>query len=127
MPYCNIFITNPNQCFYFFIYLNMSFILLKRKFLEFIFSARHGNYQFGFDPASASSRMNHYEKGRHVPDIDTIRRMAAELNVPLNYFFCDDQTTAELALLISRMTEEERSSLIEALKTSSGVKHADKK
>ena len=42
--------------------------------------------------------MNHYEKGRHVPDIDTLRRMAAELNVPLNYFFCDDQTTAELAL-----------------------------
>jgi transcriptional regulator with XRE-family HTH domain len=83
----------------------------------------------GFDPASASSRMNHYEKGRHrhVPDIDTLRRMAAELNVPLNYFFCDDQTTAELALLISRMTEEERSNLIEALKTSSGVKHADKK
>ncbi|EPY4637283.1 helix-turn-helix domain-containing protein, partial [Klebsiella pneumoniae] len=27
----------------------------------------------GFDPASASSRMNHYEKGRHVPDIDTLR------------------------------------------------------
>ena len=60
-------------------------------------------------------------------NIDTLRRMAAELNVPLNYFFCDDQTTAELALLISRMTEEERSNLIEALKTSSGVKHADKK
>nr|WP_315298762.1 helix-turn-helix transcriptional regulator [Raoultella terrigena] len=41
----------------------------------------------GFDPSSASSRMNQYEKGRHVPDIDTVRRMAAELNVPLNYFF----------------------------------------
>ncbi|AVJ79905.1 hypothetical protein CSC02_1461 [Enterobacter hormaechei subsp. hoffmannii] len=53
--------------------------------------------------------------------------MAAELNVPLNYFFCDDQTTAELALLISRMTEEERSKLIEALKTSSGDNTADKK
>lgn len=51
--------------------------------------------------------MNHYEKGRHVPDIDTLRRMATELNVPLNYFFCDDQTTAELALLISRMTQED--------------------
>lgn len=70
--------------------------------------------------------MNHYEKGRHVPDIDTLRRMAAELNVPLNYFFCDDQTTAELALLISRMTEEERSNLIEALKRHPGEKHADK-
>ncbi|MDM7113688.1 helix-turn-helix transcriptional regulator [Klebsiella pneumoniae] len=74
-----------------------------------------------------SSRMNHYEKGRHVPDIDTLRRMAAELNVPLNYFFCDDQTTAELALLISRMTDEERRNLIEALKSSPGGKHADKK
>jgi transcriptional regulator with XRE-family HTH domain len=81
----------------------------------------------GFDPASASSRMNHYEKGRHVPDIDTLRRIAAELNVPLNYFFCDDQTTAELALIISRMTDEERSNLVEALKLSSGINHADKK
>ncbi|PKA29245.1 XRE family transcriptional regulator [Cedecea lapagei] len=72
----------------------------------------------GFDPASASSRMNHYEKGRHVPDIDTLRRMADELNVPLNYFFCDDQKTAELALLISKMTESEQSSLIELLKES---------
>lgn len=81
----------------------------------------------GFDPSSASSRMNHYEKGRHVPDIDTLRRMAAELNVPLNYFFCDDQTTAELALLISQMTDEERANLIETLKTSSGVNHNDKK
>lgn len=31
--------------------------------------------------------MNLYEKGRHVPDIDTLQRMAAELNVPRNYFF----------------------------------------
>lgn len=81
----------------------------------------------GFDPSSASSRMNHYEKGRHVPDIDTLRRIAAELNVPLNYFFCDDQTTAELALLISQMTDEERANLIETLKTSSGIIHNDKK
>ncbi|WP_416308825.1 helix-turn-helix domain-containing protein [Raoultella sp. T31] len=81
----------------------------------------------GFDPASASSRMNHYEKGRHVPDIDTLRRIAAELNVPLNYFFCDDQTTAELALIISRMTDEERTKLVEALKLSSRINHADKK
>lgn len=62
--------------------------------------------------------MNHYEKGRHVPDIDTLRRIADELNVPLNYFFCDDQKTAELALLISKMTESEQSSLIELLQES---------
>ncbi|EIX9713452.1 helix-turn-helix transcriptional regulator [Klebsiella sp. GG_Kp154] len=81
----------------------------------------------GFDPSSASSRMNHYEKGRHVPDIDTLRRMAAELNVPLNYFFCDDQTTAELALIISKMSEEERANLIETLKMTFGINHNDKR
>lgn len=70
----------------------------------------------GFDPSSASSRMNHYEKGRHVPDIDTLRRMAEELNVPLNYFFCDDNVTAELALLISRMRDNERRQLMHKLR-----------
>ena len=72
----------------------------------------------GFDHASASSRMNHYEKGRHVPDIDTLRRIASELNVPLNYFFCDDKVTAELALLISKMSDEERNQLIELINKS---------
>lgn len=70
----------------------------------------------GFDPSSASSRMNHYEKGRHVPDIETLRRIAEELGVPLNYFFCDDNVTAELALLISRMSDNERRQLIDKIK-----------
>ncbi|MGF3860387.1 helix-turn-helix domain-containing protein, partial [Salmonella enterica] len=34
--------------------------------------------------------MNHYEKGRHTPDIDTLKRMADELGVPINYFFCEN-------------------------------------
>lgn len=72
----------------------------------------------GFDHASASSRMNHYEKGRHVPDIDTLRRIATELNVPLNYFFCDDKVTAELALLISKMSDEERIQLVDLISKS---------
>jgi len=27
------------------------------------------------------------ETGRHMPDIDTLKKMAKELNVPVNYFF----------------------------------------
>ncbi len=42
--------------------------------------------KIGMDASSASGRMNHYEKGRHVPDVDTLRKIAGELNVPLNYF-----------------------------------------
>jgi len=68
------------------------------------------------EPSSASGRMNHYEKGRHIPDIDTLKRMADELGVPINYFFCETETTAELARLIANMTEEEQAELITKLK-----------
>lgn len=60
--------------------------------------------------------MNHYEKGRHIPDIDTLKRMADELGVPINYFFCENETTAELARLIANMTEEQQTELITKLK-----------
>lgn len=67
------------------------------------------------EPGSASSRMNHYEKGRHIPDIDTLKRMADELGVPVNYFFCESETTAELARLIAKMTEAQQAELITML------------
>ncbi|WP_391488801.1 helix-turn-helix domain-containing protein [Leclercia tamurae] len=72
--------------------------------------------RIGMEPSSASGRMNHYEKGRHIPDIDTLKRMADELGVPINYFFCETETTAELARLIANMTEEEQAELITNLK-----------
>ncbi|MGF3860373.1 helix-turn-helix domain-containing protein, partial [Salmonella enterica] len=67
-------------------------------------------------PSSASGRMNHYEKGRHTPDIDTLKRMADELGVPINYFFCENDITAELACLIAKMTEQQQIELIAMLK-----------
>ncbi|CAM6286378.1 helix-turn-helix transcriptional regulator [Escherichia coli] len=68
------------------------------------------------EPSSASGRMNHYEKGRHTPDIDTLKRMADELGVPINYFFCENDITAELACLIAKMTEQQQIELIAMLK-----------
>lgn len=59
--------------------------------------------------------MNHYEKGRHTPDIDTLKRMADELGVPINYFFCENERTAELARLIANMTEQQQVELIAIL------------
>ncbi|PSV10298.1 helix-turn-helix domain-containing protein [Photobacterium leiognathi] len=71
--------------------------------------------RIGMDESSASGRMNHYEKGRHTPDVATLQRMAKELGVPLNYFFCENETTAELVCLISKMTEDEQKQLISKL------------
>ncbi|ANB98494.1 Helix-turn-helix domain protein [Vibrio parahaemolyticus] len=68
------------------------------------------------DEGSASGRMNHYEKGRHTPDISTLKKMAEVLNVPLVYFFCEDEESAELVCLISQLNETEKKNLIDHLK-----------
>lgn len=69
----------------------------------------------GMDESSASGRMNHYEKGRHTPDISALRKMADALGVPLNYFFCEDEESAELACLIAKMSASDRQKLIRQL------------
>ncbi|WP_166421710.1 helix-turn-helix transcriptional regulator [Pseudoalteromonas sp. Z1A8] len=71
--------------------------------------------RIGMDQSSASSRMNHYEKDRHTPDIQTLQRMADELKVPLNYLFCDSAESAELACLIDCLSVEEKQKLIQNL------------
>ncbi|MBW8190950.1 helix-turn-helix domain-containing protein [Neiella marina] len=71
--------------------------------------------KIGMEESSASGRMNHYEKGRHMPDIGTLRRMAQELNVPLNYFFCDDDLSAEIACAIAKLSTEQQTKLLEDL------------
>lgn len=88
-------------------------------------SQRALGIRVGFDPGSASSRMNHYEKGRHTPDIETLQRMADELNVPLNYFFCADDVSAELACLIGRMDTKQKIQLLKLLRETSLIKASE--
>ncbi|MCD6671072.1 helix-turn-helix domain-containing protein, partial [Vibrio cholerae] len=57
--------------------------------------------RIGMDEGSASPRMNQYEKGKHTPDVRTLKLIADELKVPLNYFFCEDPESAELAIAIA--------------------------
>ncbi|EGU0149838.1 helix-turn-helix transcriptional regulator [Vibrio parahaemolyticus] len=71
----------------------------------------------GMDESSASGRMNHYEKGRHTPDISTLKKMADALGVPLNYFFCEDEASAELACLIAKMDANDKKKLIKKLQS----------
>ncbi|WP_318491434.1 helix-turn-helix domain-containing protein [Photobacterium leiognathi] len=71
--------------------------------------------RIGMDESSASARMNQYEKGKHAPDIQTLKLIAEELDVPLNYFFCEEESSAKLACLIAKLSEEERQELINKL------------
>lgn len=77
--------------------------------------------KIGMEQSSASGRMNHYEKGRHVPDIGTLERMAEELDVPLNYFFCRSELSAELACAIDKMSDEEKVVLLETQRARSNT------
>lgn len=73
--------------------------------------------KIGIDPSSASGRMNHYETGRHMPDINTLKKLATELNVPINYFFCESEESATLACLIDKLDSEGKRKLIQLLKS----------
>lgn len=68
------------------------------------------------DDSSASGRMNHYEKGRHVPDIDTMQKLAKVLGKPLSYFFCEDDLSAELVCLFERLEQDEKLDLLSKLR-----------
>ncbi len=81
------------------------------------FTPKELGVKIGIDQSSASGRMNHYEKGRHVPDIGTLTRMAQQLDVPLNYFLCRDELTAALACEINKLTVQEKRNLLAILAT----------
>lgn len=73
--------------------------------------------KIGIDPSSASGRMNHYETGRHMPDISTLKKLATELNVPINYFFCESEESATLACLIDKLDSDGKRKLIQLLQS----------
>lgn len=52
----------------------------------------------GIDEFSASARMNQYERGKHVPDLKTLERLANILEIPAPYFYASDDELADWIL-----------------------------
>ncbi|ROR13459.1 helix-turn-helix domain-containing protein [Erwinia sp. JUb26] len=50
------------------------------------------------DEATASARMNQYERGIHVPDFELVCRLAVILDVPSCYFYTQEDELARLVL-----------------------------
>ena len=71
--------------------------------------------RIGMDESSASPRMNQYEKGKHTPDVQTLKLIADELGVPLSYFFCEDDVSAELSLCIEKLSKENKMKLLQII------------
>lgn len=71
----------------------------------------------GMDEFSASSRVNQYETGKHVPDYKTAKRMADALNIPVTYLYAEDDDMAALILLLHKSSKSKRKQVIKLLKT----------
>ena len=69
------------------------------------------------DESTASARMNQYERGRHTPELKALKLIADELNVPLSYFFCEDELSAELVTNLNKLPEDEKWKVLELTKS----------
>ncbi len=89
-------------------------IRLKQARLEAGLSQEKLGVLAGIEEATASARMNQYERGRHLPEFSTVERLAKVLNVSEAYFFSKDDDVAEFLKLIHRAPQADREAALEA-------------
>jgi transcriptional regulator with XRE-family HTH domain len=71
----------------------------------------------GIEEASASARMNQYERGKHEPDFSIAKRIADVLNVPAAYFYAVEDDLAQMIRDFGRLNNKEKAKVIEILET----------
>ncbi|NRA79791.1 MAG: helix-turn-helix transcriptional regulator [Pseudoalteromonas sp.] len=69
----------------------------------------------GMEPNTASARMNQYEKGKHAPDFLTMKRIAKELDVPVAYFYCEEDDLAEIICALGKVDAIKRNEILKHL------------
>jgi transcriptional regulator with XRE-family HTH domain len=59
-------------------------------------SQRNLGIDAGLDDFVASTRVNRYETGVHQPDLQTMQQLAKVLDLPVAYFYAEDDELARL-------------------------------
>lgn len=85
---------------------------LKKARLALDITQQELGVRVGLDPGNASARMNQYESGKHTPDYKMLKKIAAELNVPVPYLLCDDELLGDLILELSKLTDHEKAEIL---------------
>lgn len=67
----------------------------------------------GIEEASASARMNQYERGKHQPDFSMVVRIAKVLDLPESYFYTEDDSLASLSIRFHRADKSLRTTILE--------------
>jgi transcriptional regulator with XRE-family HTH domain len=85
---------------------------LKQARLEAALSQAQLGIRAGIDPSVASARINQYERERHQPAFEIVRRLAQVLKKPAPYFYAVDDALAELIATYGRLTVAERAKVL---------------
>jgi transcriptional regulator with XRE-family HTH domain len=85
---------------------------LKEARLKAGISQKQLGIQAGIDEFSASARINQYERGKHMPDLQTMTRLAAVMQVPVPYFYCQDTELAEVIVKFSALAKAQKRRLL---------------
>jgi transcriptional regulator with XRE-family HTH domain len=77
------------------------------------FSQERLGIDAGIEPASASARMNQYEKGVHQPGESIVQQIAAVLELPVAYFYCANDDEAHLLQCFHCLNQDDRKQVLD--------------
>jgi transcriptional regulator with XRE-family HTH domain len=66
----------------------------------------------GIEPTSASARMNQYERGKHAPDYRLMCKIAEILDMPVSWFYTEDEDQARLQELFHQLEQMPREHML---------------
>lgn len=89
---------------------------LKEARLAAGFSQKKLGIAAGIDEFVASTRINRYEKGVHEADIQTAQKLAETLNVPLAYFYVENDQLANIVMNFDKLSLENIEDIIDRIK-----------
>jgi transcriptional regulator with XRE-family HTH domain len=92
---------------------------LKQARLAMGLSQREVGVRAGIDPSVASVRVNQYERQRHQPAFEVVRRLAEVLKKPTAYFYAVDDNLADLIAAYGQLSAADRASLLAAVRAQS--------
>lgn len=67
----------------------------------------------GFDPSGAGTRINQYERGRHVPQFAVCEQLARAVEVPTPYLYAADDQLAAWILAYAEIGTSKRRVILE--------------
>lgn len=70
----------------------------------------------GIEESSSRGRISRYELGVNEPAVAISRLLAKALQVPVGYFYCDDDLEAEALLIIHTVNADQKRRIVETLR-----------